>query len=592
VTQTTTGPGADRAKLKESGSPSRWLWGYLRRHRSRIGIGLLLSLVVTGLNLVNPMLTRDLVDKVIIKGDTNLLWIILCVMLGTVVAKSLIRFGYQMMFEHASQDTIRRIREQLFHKLQGMDHGYYDRTKTGDIMAHMTGDIDAVRHLISWVIYQSSENGVIFIAAIIAMATINWQFTLLMVAVTPLIAWAALSLSRSVKPTFTKIREQFSRLNSVVQENIAGNRVVKALTREDYEIRKFMKENDEYRERNLESGRVWGTYIPLIELFSGLLAAVVILAGGILVIQGHLSLGELVAFNSLVWAITNPLRMAGWLVNDFERFRASAERLSKLDALGSALTDSPQALPLERLSGKVEFHQVSFSYGDETVLQDISFTALPGQTIGILGPTGAGKSSLARLICRFYDRSGGDILLDGHDIRDIRLDSLRNNVGITMQDVFLFSDTIEGNIAFGKPQASVEEVIHAATLANAHEFVKNLPEGYDTIIGERGVGLSGGQRQRVALARLLLKSPPILILDDTTSAVDIETEERIQHAIRNLHGQHTLFVIAHRLSSIMHADQILVIRDGRIAEQGKHDELIARQGYYAEVWRHQTGVEV
>jgi ATP-binding cassette subfamily B protein len=239
----------------------------------------------------------------------------------------------------------------------------------------------------------------------------------------------------------------------------------------------------------------------------------------------------------------------------------------------------------------VEFTKVSFSYGDETVLQDISFTALPGQTIGILGPTGSGKSSLARLICRFYDRTGGEIRLDGHDIARIKLDSLRRNVGITMQDVFLFSDTIEGNIAFGRPDASVEEVIRASTLANAHEFVKDLPEGYDTIIGERGVGLSGGQRQRVALARLLLTAPPILILDDTTSAVDIETEERIQHSIRNLHGGHTLFVIAHRLSSIMHADQILVIKDGRIAEQGRHDELVARNGYYAEVWRHQTGIE-
>jgi ATP-binding cassette subfamily B protein len=570
---------------------SAWLWKYLSRHRWLLVAGIALTLVVSGLNLVNPMLTKDLVDKVILKGETQLLWVILGVMLATVVVKALVRFGYQMMFEYISQDTIKRIREKLFGQIQAMDHGYFDRTKTGDIMSHMTGDIDAVRHLMSWVIYQTAENGVIFVAALVAMAFINWQFALMMLAVTPLIAWATISLSHQVKPTFTRIREQFSRLNSVVQENIAGNRVVKALTREDYEIGKFMRENDEYRSRNIESAKVWGTWIPLIELFSGLLSAVVILAGGVMVVQGWMSLGELVACNGLVWAITNPLRMAGWLINDFERFRASAERLDKLDSLGSALADHPEATDPGCLRGEVEFRNVSFSYGDEEVLTDISFKASPGQTIGILGPTGAGKSSIARLICRFYDRTGGEILVDGHDISRIKLERLRSSVGITMQDVFLFSDTIEGNIAFGKPDATMEEVLRASTLANAHEFVKGLPEGYDTIIGERGVGLSGGQRQRVALARLLLTAPPVLILDDTTSAVDIETEERIQHSIRNLHGGHTLFIIAHRLSSIMHADQILVVRDGRIAERGRHDELVAQDGYYAEVWRHQTGVE-
>lgn len=284
-----------------------------------------------------------------------------------------------------------------------------------------------------------------------------------------------------------------------------------------------------------------------------------------------------------------PLRMAGWLVNDIQRYAAAADRLDKLYALESALRPSPLALRRGPVNGRVEFRGVFFSYGDESVLEDVSFVAEGGQTVGILGPTGSGKSSIGRLLCRFYDRTAGEILLDGIDVRDFDLDYLRANVGVTMQDVFLFSDTIEGNVAFGAPEATLEEVRAAAALANAHEFVEGLQEGYDTIIGERGVGLSGGQRQRVALARLLLKAPPVMILDDTTSAVDIETEERIQSSIKALRGKKTVFIIAHRLSSIMHADQILVVKGGRIVERGRHEELLRLGGYYEEVFRHQTG---
>jgi ATP-binding cassette subfamily B protein len=281
--------------------------------------------------------------------------------------------------------------------------------------------------------------------------------------------------------------------------------------------------------------------------------------------------------------------MAGWLVNDVQRFGAAADRLDRLYALESAIEARPSPLRPGRVSGRVEFRHVSFSYGDESVLEDISFVAEPGQTVGILGPTGSGKSSIGRLLCRFYDRTGGEILLDGVDVRDYDLDRLRANVGVAMQDVFLFSDTIEGNLAFGKPEAALEEVRRASELAAARDFIEELPEGFDTIVGERGVGLSGGQRQRVALARLLLTEPPVMILDDTTSAVDIETEERIRDSIRSLRGRSTMLVIAHRLSSIMRADQILVVKDGRIVERGRHEELRRLGGYYETVYRHQTG---
>ncbi len=566
-----------------------WLWTNLSKHRFVYVFGICLTLAVSAINLVNPLLSGVLVDRVILAGERGLLWKVLGIMALAVAVKSVIRYSYQMIFERVSQDVLRSCRQELFAKLQRMDFAYFDKTKTGDLMAHMTGDLDAVRHFIAWVVYQIVENAVMFAIALAALAFVDWRLTLALLAVAPLIAYFTVGLSRKVKPTFAAVRAQFSRLNSVVQENIAANRVIRALTREDYEIGKFEAENDAFRDRNVESAAVWARFIPPIEFFSGLLPVVLILVGGAMIIGGSLSLGELVTFTGLVWAINQPLRMAGWLVNDAQRFAAAAERLDKLFALESALPEGEKSLRPLSVAGKVEFKDVSFSYGDEKVLENISFAAEPGMTVGVLGPTGSGKSTLAKLLCRYYDASSGRILLDGIDLRDYDLDFLRSNVGLAMQDVFLFSDTIEGNIAFGRPDAPLEAVLEASRLANAHEFVQDLEEGYDTIIGERGVGLSGGQRQRVALARLLLASPPVMILDDTTSSVDIETEERIQESLRSLRGEKTMLVIAHRISSIMRADLILVLREGRVAERGTHAQLVAMDGYYAEVYRHQTG---
>jgi ATP-binding cassette, subfamily B, multidrug efflux pump len=566
-----------------------WLWAQLKKYKAQYLLALCATMAVPAINLVNPLLAGILVDRVIIAGERELLLKLLGTMVLAVVLKAVIRYSYQMAFERASQHVLKACREELFSKLQRMDFGYYDRTKTGDIMAHLTGDLDAVRHFVAWVVYQIAENVLMFTVAIIALFFVSWKLTLALLIVAPPIGWLTFALSRKVKPTFAAVRAQFSRLNSVVQENIAGNRVVRALTREDYETGKFQAENGAYRDRNVESAAVWARYIPPIEFFSGVLPVVLILIGGTMIVRGSLTLGQLVTFNGLVWAINQPLRMAGWLVNDVQRYAAAADRLDKLFGLESALPEGEKGLRPPSIEGRVEFRGVSFSYGDEAVLEGIDFSAEPGQTIGILGPTGSGKSSIGRLICRYYDRTSGEILVDGVDVRDYDLDYLRANVGVAMQDVFLFSDTIEGNIAFGSPSAPIDDVIRAAEMANAHDFVKDLDEGYDTIIGERGVGLSGGQRQRVALARLLLASPPVMVLDDTTSSVDIETEERIQESIRSLRGKKTVFIIAHRVSSIMHADQILVIRDGRVAERGTHGELRALGGYYDEVYRHQAG---
>ena len=314
-----------------------------------------------------------------------------------------------------------------------------------------------------------------------------------------------------------------------------------------------------------------------------------IVVGGIMVINNYISLGELVTFNSLIWALNNPMRMAGWLINDVQRFIASAEKVEDLLNEEPKITNAVNKKNVENFKGIVEFDQVSFSYGEESVLKDITFKVMPGQTIGIIGPTGAGKSTLVNLLSRFYDTDSGEVSVDGINVKEWDIHKLRERMAIVMQDIFLFSDTIEGNIAYGNPQVSIESVQAAAKMAEAHDFITELPDGYDTIVGERGVGLSGGQRQRIALARAILKDPSILILDDTTSSVDMETELRIQKTLKSIQQDKTCFIIAHRISSVKDADLILVMHDGKIIETGKHEELLLKKGYYSNVFQNQYG---
>lgn len=566
----------------------KWIWKFTKIFQWRIILGIALVLLVSVFNLVNPYLSGIIVDKVIIHGDKKALIPLLLIMIAVTLVKSLVRYSYQMNFELISQNVIFNLRENIYSRLQELDFDFYNQNRTGDIMARMTGDMDAVRHFLAWVVYMVLENSTIFIFAVCFMAYINLKFTLVLIAITPVIGYFAYKMTKDVRGTFSAIREQFAKLNSVVQENISGNRVVKAFAREDYEIHKFSKENNAYRQRNIESAVIWEKYLPMLDSLAGMLSVVMILAGGIMVINKSLSLSNLIVFNGLIWALNNPMRMAGWLINDIQRFAASADKIKGLLETETKIktVNSPV---VDRMKGLIQFNNVSFGYEDEEVLKNVSFEARPGQTIGILGPTGSGKSTLVNLICRFYDVSEGEILIDGVNVKEWDVKKLRDNIAVAMQDIFLFSDTIEGNIAYGVPEAPLDRVMQVAGLAGAHEFISEMQEGYDTIVGERGVGLSGGQKQRIALARALLKNPAILILDDTTSAVDMETEYEIQKALKSVFNSRTNFIIAHRISSVKNADLILVVEGGGIIERGKHEELLSKKGYYYNVYSNQFG---
>jgi ATP-binding cassette, subfamily B, multidrug efflux pump len=566
-----------------------WIWSYIRSQKVKLFTGLFLALFVSGLNMLNPYFAGKIVDEVILGDNEGLLWKLLAIMIAVVIIKTIIRYNYQLMFERVSQNVIYNIREKLYNRLQILDFSFYDRNRTGDIMARMTGDMEAVRHFTAWTVYMIFENLTVLIFALIFMFSIHPPLALAMLAVTPIIGYFAYRLSQDVKPTFSAIRGQFSKLNSVVQENISGNRVVKAFAKEEYEVDKFSVENDAFKDKNLDSAKVWEKYLPVLDSLAGVLTVVMILVGGIMVINKSLTLGQLVTFNSLIWALSNPMRMAGWLINDVQRFIASAEKIQDLQNEQPGIANITNAKKPERTKGYVEFNHVDFSYGEEKVLEDISFEAKPGQTIAIIGPTGAGKTTIVNLLTRFYDVDKGEVKVDGMDVKEWEMHPLRQSMAMVMQDVFLFSDTIEGNIAYGEPDASIEDVQKAAKMAEAHDFIEELPEGYETIVGERGIGLSGGQRQRIALARALLKDPSILILDDTTSAVDMETEHKIQTTLKTVLREKTCFLIAHRISSVKEADLILVMENGRIIERGTHEELLLEKGHYYKVYQNQHG---
>lgn len=577
----------------------KWLWRYLKPYSKPyfVSYGLVVLFIIVSLSV--PWIMGRMVDDVVKQGLSDKLWPYVIALVGITIFRTAVMYIHKMMLEGVSQRTIHDIRNDTYDKLNRQDFNFYDTNRSGDILARMTGDMEAVRHFIAGALPEVLKSGFQLLMAVVLMFWFHPVFALCILAVAPVVAIVGRKFAGTVLPKFFEIRAQFSKLNTAVQENISGNRVVKAFAKEDFEIRKFDAENEAYMNRNIEASKVWQKYLPTIEFLSNFLKVLVLLLGGLFIINGSLTLGLMVTFTGLIDRVNGPMRMLGWLINDMQRFNASAQKIEQMQLEepeitndGFKLTDADMAaIGKDRkvVNGGIEFRDVNFAYRDAPVLNHVNFRVEPGQKAAFIGATGSGKSTIMNLICRFYETDDGLVLLDRVNVRNVDLKTLRTQVAIAMQDVFLFSDTIEGNIAYGMPDASFEAVQQVARMSEAHDFIEKFPEGYDTIIGERGVGLSGGQRQRIALARTLLKNPTVLILDDTTSSLDVETEHRIQQTLNQFSEGRTTLLIAHRISSVKQADVIFVMDKGGIVEQGTHDELLAQKGMYYDVYINQMG---
>ena len=577
-----------------------WLWENMEGKRRLFIIALIGTVVYNIMQLVVPFFSGKIVDLLrdiqenewdIADYKEEFLWLI-AIMVGLTLIRVTIVYLDCMAYEHVSQKALYRIRNFLYDKIQRQDMKFYSTYRTGDLMTRVTGDLDAVRHNIAWVVRMIVESITLYTATAVYFFIMNWKLAICLLIVSPIIFLVVFRFRKSVAPKHKLLREKLASMNTEAQENISGNRVVRAFAREGYEVDKFDKANKDFEETGINTHMTWLRFFPAVETIANALPVIHLLIGGIFFMNGEISMGDYVAFSGLIWAIANPMRQMGNIMNEFQRFSAASAKVMEIYYSQPELVDKPDAIAHpERFNGKVEFKHVSFQYDDGTypVLKDISFVAEPGETVAIIGETGCGKTSLIQMIPRFFEATAGQVLVDDVPVEKYKLEDLRKNIGLATQDVLLYSDTIEGNIAYGASTMKPDEVTKYAKYSAAADFIEKLPEGYDTIVGERGVGLSGGQKQRISLARALAIRPSILILDDTTSAVDMETEKVIQHSLRNLDFSCTKIIIAQRISTTKAADKILVLKDGKILESGTHKELVEQKGYYADLVNLQIG---
>ncbi|WP_026560553.1 ABC transporter ATP-binding protein [Bacillus sp. J37] len=543
-------------------------------------------LFITTITVVYPIVLQLTIDEIVLKEQYEYIPWIVSGFLALMVVKGVSAFFHQYLGDMFGIQSVYRLRNALYEKLQRLPFMYYDNAKTGDLMSRLTADVEGFRFFLSFGFSELVRFILLVCGTLTVMFIYSVPLTFATIAALPFLALTVYRFDKRVHPAFRNIRKSFGKLNTNVQENISGIQTVKALSREEFEIGKFNQSNGDYKEKSLTTSYVWAKFFPLMELIGNICVVALLAYGSILVIQGSLQPGELVAFFSLVWYLMGPIMHLGFVINLFSQSKASGERLLEILDADETIRDMDTSISETKINGNVEFHHVSLRYKDEDelALNDISFNATSGKTIGIIGATGSGKTSLTQLITRFYTPSSGQIVIDGKDIRDFSLHALRSNIGVVLQESFLFSSTIKSNISYGRPDASMDTIIDAAKRAQAHDFIMELPNGYDTMLGERGLGLSGGQKQRIAIARAICLNPSILILDDSTSAVDMTTEFNIQKALKEVMKGRTTFIIAHRISSLKHADEILVLENGLITERGNHEDLIRKDGYYKRIY--------
>lgn len=578
----------------------KWIWKNLEGYRGRYIFALFSTVILASSALINQTIISKIMDGVfdpIAKGEAyadeklNYLIFLVVLLIGFTLLRTSFCYLSVMTYEKCSQGLVYKLRNDLYKNMQKQDMSFYSKNRTGDLMTRLTGDMDMIRHTVAWVFRMIIDCIVLFLSATIYIVAKDALFALSLLIVTPFIFIFTMKFGKKVGPLYTDLRERLSKLNTCAQENISGNRVVKAFAREDYEIEKFDEKNKDFKSANLKATMLWLKYAPYIDGLSQSLSVAVLLVGGIFLINGRITIGTFTLFNGLCWTLTNPMKMIGMLVNDLQRFFASSSKIIELYYSRSTIITRHDAKNIDsRIKGDIEFKNVDLKMHDTLVLNNINLKINSGETVAIMGSTGSGKTSLINLIPRFCDIAKGELLIDNVPINLLNLKKLRSSIGIATQDVFLFSDTVDGNIAYGNSNMSEEDVAYFAKIASV-DFIDNLTDGFDTIIGERGTGLSGGQKQRIALARALAVRPSILILDDTTSAVDLETEKYIQHQLNNLDFVCTKLIVAQRISTTKKADKIIVLDKGKIIQYGTHSELIKQDGYYKEVFLLQNGEE-
>ena len=558
-----------------------------RPHARFAAIGFAALILANATRLILPLFSGWIVDDVIEGGLVEKLPGLCAGILGLTVLRAVCNYIRGVSFEKLSQNYVYDLRTSLYRHLSEMSYSFYDKNYIGEIMSRMTGDIEGIRNLLAGGVVQICENAIWFFGPLILLFFINWRLALVMVLIAPIVAVIALKFHSKIHVAFKDVREQNAVLSTKTQENISGVRVVKAFAQEEHEKQAFSVENRKQLRLLLRTTFIWSDYVPLLDFLGAFCTPLLLGIGGAMVIGGSMSLGDLVAFTGYIWMITDPMRILGNLINMLTQAITSAEKLFYYEDLGAEIRDKEHTEFPKPFRGHVRFDHVTFGYGDETVLRDLCLDVPAGTTCAIMGATGTGKTSIVNLLGRYYECREGRVMIDGIDVKDMPLKSLRDRIGYVMQETFLFSETIENNIRFGRPNAEFPVVESAAAAAQAAEFIAEMPQGYDTVVGERGLGLSGGQKQRVAIARALAYDPTILVLDDSTSAVDMETEHEIQMHLKKELRDRTTFIIAHRISSVKNADQIIVLKDGSVFERGTHDELLAKKGLYYEMYQDQ-----